>query len=109
MASTTPNRPSESASVGEVVDYVKRYAQQETVGPLKGAATWIVWGAMGAVAFGVGLALILLGILRLLQTEWSLSNSWNWLHYLIVLVATVVFLGVAFMQTKKTYLNKDNK
>ena len=43
MADDTPRTVSkqEQASVGEVIDFVKTYARQETVGPLKGAGRWI--------------------------------------------------------------------
>ena len=34
----------EQASVGEIIDYVKEYAKQETLGPLKGAGAWLGWG-----------------------------------------------------------------
>ena len=43
----TPTRRGEQASVGEVVEFVKTYARQETVGPLKGAGRWIAFGAAG--------------------------------------------------------------
>ena len=69
-----PPRPSsrrESASVGEVIEFVKTYAKQETIGPLKGAGRWIGVGAAGAIALGLGLSLLLLGLLRLIQTEWD--------------------------------------
>ncbi len=51
----------EQASIGEVVEFVKTYAKQETVGPLKGAGRWIAFGAAGAVCLGIGLSLLLLG------------------------------------------------
>ena len=54
----------ESASVGEVVDFVKEYAIQETVGPLKGAGRWIGFGAGGAALIGLGIMLLMLGLLR---------------------------------------------
>ena len=55
---------------GEVVEFVKTYAKQETVGPLRGAGRWIAFGAAGAICLGLGLSLLLLGLLRLLQAEW---------------------------------------
>ena len=38
----------DDASLGEVIDFVKTYAKQETVGPLKGAGRWLGFGAGGA-------------------------------------------------------------
>jgi hypothetical protein len=100
----------EQASVGEVVDYVKTYAKQETVGPLKGAGRWIGLGAAGAIALGLGLSLVLLGLLRLLQSEWTRSaeGRLSWLSYLIVLVACVVLLVVTISRINKTFLNKED-
>ena len=53
--SARPSTRRESASVGEVVEFVKEYAIQETVGPLKGAGRWIGFGAGGAALLGLGL------------------------------------------------------
>lgn len=99
----------DDASLGEVIDFVKRYAKQETVGPLKGAGSWLAYGAAAAFAMGLGLLLVLLGLLRLVQTEWerSSSGSLSWLAYLIVLVATVVLLVLTLLRIKKTYLNNE--
>jgi flagellar biosynthesis protein FliQ len=101
----------DQASVGEVIDYVKTYARQETVGPLRGAGRWIALGAAGAVALGLGLSLLLLGLLRLLQSEVSdiADGRLSWLPYLIVLVVCLILLAVAMLQINKTYLDKEDK
>ena len=110
--SELPPRPStrrESASVGEVFEFVVSYAKQETVGPLKGAGRWIGFGAAAAAVLGLGLSLILLGLLRLIQTEvtsLSESNSWSWVPYLIVLLVASIMLGLTLWRIKKTYLSK---
>lgn len=104
-------KKAEDASVGEVVDFVKAYALQETVGPLKGAGRWLGFGVGGALALGLGLLLILVGLLRLLQTEWDRSASGNlsWLAYLITLVVAGVLLAVTVLRIKKSTLNKEPK
>jgi hypothetical protein len=113
MAAETPPTSSrrEDASVGEVIEYVKTYAKQETVGPLKGAGRWIAMGAGGAIALGLGLSLLLLGLLRLLQSEWgrSAEGRLSWLSYTIVLVACVLLLVLAITRINKTFLNKEDK
>jgi hypothetical protein len=105
------SRPDDSASIGEVVDYVKRYALQETVGPLRGAGRWLGYGAAAALTLGLGLSLMLLGLLRLLQTEWdrAASGSLSWLSYLVVLVVCVLLLVLTLKRINKTSLNKEPK
>jgi phosphoglycerol transferase MdoB-like AlkP superfamily enzyme len=101
----------EDASVGEVIDYVKAYAKQETLGPLKGAGSWLGYGFAAAAALGLGLVLILIGLLRLLQTEWERSATGNlsWLAYLIVLVVASVLLVLTLTRIKKSTLHKEPK
>lgn len=101
----------QAASIGEVVEFVKTYAKQETVGPLKGAGRWIAFGAAGAIALGLGLSLLLLGLLRLVQSEVSdiADGRLSWLPYLIVLVVCVLLLGLAILQVNKTFLNKEDR
>jgi hypothetical protein len=113
MVDDKPNSPSrsEQASVGEVIDYVKTYARQETVGPLKGAGRWIAYGAAGAISLGIGLSLLLLGLLRLLQTEWdrSATGRLSWLSYLIVMAACIALLVFTITRINKTFLDKEQK
>ena len=108
---TRATSPRDQASAGEVIEFVKTYAKQETVGPLKGAGRWIAYGAVGAVCLGFGLALLLLGLLRMLQTEsfGFHSDHWSWLNYLIVAVACGILIGIAVWRINKTFLNKDDK
>lgn len=109
---TTPARSRrDQASLGEVIDYVKTYARQETVGPLKGAGRWIAFGAIGAICLGLGLSLLLLGLLRMLQTEsFGFSTPhYTWINYLIVLVVCAVLLGLAVWRINKKFLNKEDK
>ncbi|HEY5663717.1 MAG TPA: hypothetical protein VIS05_06750 [Ilumatobacter sp.] len=113
MANDSPKTSTrhEAATVGEVVDYVKAYAKQETIGPLKGAGRWIGFGAAGAIALGLGLSLLLLGLLRLLQSEWtrSATGRLSWLSYLIVLAACLTLLVVTVSRINKTFLDKHDR
>ncbi len=113
MVDDTPDTPSrsEQASIGEVIDYVKTYAKQETVGPLKGAGRWIAFGAAGAISLGIGLSLLLLGLLRLLQSEWdrSATGRLSWLSYLIVMAACIALLVFTITRINKTFLDKEQK
>lgn len=104
---TSPSRH-ESASIGEVVDLVRDYAKQETLGPLKGAGRWLALGAAGAVLIGLGSVFVLIGVLRLLQTETSaFDGGWSWVPYLIVLVAAAIVAAIALSRVKKATLGKE--
>jgi cytochrome c biogenesis protein CcdA len=100
---------SQDTDLGELVNYVVAYAKQETLGPLKGAGRWLALGTAAAFALGIGLLLVLLGALRLLQTEWdwAAEGSWTWLAYVIVLALCVGVIGLAVSRIKRETLNKE--
>ena len=98
----------EAAGVGDVVDLVKEYAKQETLGPLKGAGRWLALGSAGATCIGFGLVLVLLGILRLLQTELhAFDGGFSWVPYAIVLALCLGLAWVALSRVKKATLGKE--
>ena len=97
-------------SIGELVEFVKTYAQQETLGPLRGAGRWLALGTAGAAVLGLGLTLLTLGLLRLLQTEWDsvTTGAMSWLPYLIVLMVVVALLLITVTRISKKSLNKES-
>lgn len=98
----------EAASVGEVLDLVKDYAKQETLGPLKGAGRWLALGSLGAVSLGLGLVLVLLGLLRLLQTEFEVfDGAFSWVPYVIILALSLGLAWVSLSRVKKATLGKE--
>ena len=102
------SRRRETAGVGDVIDLVKEYARQETLGPLFGAGRWLALGAAGAVFLGLGLVFALLGVLRLLQTELSaFDGAWSWVPYLIVLALALATAAGALSRVKKATLGKE--
>ena len=82
--------------LSETVQMVKDYARQETLGPLRGWARYLGFGMGGAVALGIGLVVVALGVLRLLQTETTAFSGPNTsiLAYLITLAACAVVIGL---------------
>lgn len=95
-----------SASVDEVVDTVVAYVKNETVAPLRGAGRWLAWGTAGALAIGIGMSLVLLGLLRLLQTEWEsvTGGRLSWLPYLIVVVVGAIFVAATLQRINRSSL-----
>ncbi len=75
------------------VDYLK----QETVEPLRGLGRFLYMGIAGSFFLAGGLLLILIGVLRLLQTETgtALTGDWSWVPYAAVVVLGVLVIGVA--------------
>lgn len=99
----------DDGSVGDVIDLVKAYALQETVGPLKGAGRWLGFGVAGAVCLALGLVLVSLGALRFIQTQWAsvFDGAWSFVPYLIVLVMVLAVTALALSRVSRATLNKE--
>ena len=76
------------------VDYLK----QETLEPLRGLGRFLYMGIAGSFFLAGGILLILIGILRLLQTETgaALTGNWSWVPY-----AVVVVLGIGIIACRR--------
>ena len=100
----------DSVEIGQVIDLVKEYAQQETLGPIKGAGRFLAAGAAGAVLIGMGGVYLVLGLLRMIQNEYGDSFTSKWmalLPYLIALIASLAVMGLAAWRiSKKKTLQK---
>jgi hypothetical protein len=75
------------------VDYLK----QEALDPLKGLGRFLLWGVAGSLAIAVGILLLLVGALRLLQTETgtALTGNWSWVPYFSVALIGLAVAGVS--------------
>jgi hypothetical protein len=104
MSSSTRQR---RASVSDVVEVVKQYALQETVGPLKGLGRWIGAGIAGAICLGLGFAILLLGLLRLIQDVGAdvFDGDLNFIPYLIVLAVALLLVVIVASRIKRTGLS----
>ncbi len=73
------------------------YLRQETVEPLRGLGRFLYMGIAGSFFMAGGLLLILIGVLRLLQTETgtALTGDWSWVPYAVVVVLGLAVIGVA--------------
>jgi hypothetical protein len=110
---STGNRTSDGkqGQLADVIDLVKDYARQETVGPLRGAGRWLAYGVMGAVLLGVGAVFIVLGVLRLIQNEFGPTFEGRWfslLPYLIAFVLSLAIIGLAVSRIVKSSLHPKN-
>ncbi len=104
------SRTDDQGSLGSVVQLVKDYAKQETLGPIRGAGRWLAWGAAGAAALGLASAFLVLGVLRLVQTEYHKSFRGQWtsiIPYLIAVAVALVVIGLAVSRIGKKSLHKE--
>jgi hypothetical protein len=85
------------SEVGELVDLLKRYLLQETLGPLKTMGRTLGFGAAAATAFGIGATFALIGVLRVLETETGtvFGGDLSWAPYGLTVVAGVLVIGFA--------------
>lgn len=81
----------------ELKDLVVTYAKQETIEPIKGLGRFIAFGVAGSLLLANGLLLLILAILRVLQTELdtTFDGNWSFAPYLITLVICAVVAGLA--------------
>lgn len=87
----------------EALQLVVEYVKQETLTPLKGLGRYLLFGIAGSLALCVGLVLLLVALLRVLQTETgtTFSGHLSWLPYLIVCAAAVMVMGLAAWRITK--------
>ena len=85
--SRTEPEEREQKSLGEVVsdivELLKAYAKQETLGPLKRLGRYLGFGIGGSVLIATGLVFLMLTGLRVLQVETgsTFTGSWSWAPY----------------------------
>lgn len=99
-----------ATELSDVVDYVKTYARQETLGPLRGAGRWIGFGLAGALMLGAAASLLVLGVLRMVQTELGPTFAGRWmslLPYLMAIVVCLIVIAVAIARIGKKSLHGD--
>lgn len=82
---------------GDAIQVVIDYFKQETLGPLRGLVRFLIFGIAGSVLLVTGLALLLVGLLRALQSETGTTFSGNltWVPYGCVAAAALLLMGLA--------------
>jgi len=97
MAKPDDDRESIPGQAQDLLQLIIGYAKQETLDPIKGLGRFLVWGVAGALVGSLGLVLLLLGTLRLLQTETgtAFDGRLTWIPYLLVVVIGAGIAGGA--------------
>lgn len=81
----------------ELWELVVAYVKQETIVPIKGLGRFLALGVAGSAVLSLGLVLLVLCLLRVLQTETDTTFTGNlsWAPYAITLVACAFVAGLA--------------
>lgn len=87
----------------ELWSLTKDYARQETVDPLKGVGRYIAYGFAAAILGAAGVSMLLLALLRALQTETgsTFRGNLSWLPYIIVLAVGGMLIALAVSRIQK--------
>ena len=99
-----PNDPKSIPQVAtELWELSVAYAKQETVDPLKGLTRFLGYGLSGSLALGFGAVLLLLSLLRGLQTETSTTFTGNlsWIPYVIVVMTAALLVALVMWRVVK--------
>lgn len=103
MGDTDDKRRKPQDHVGELKDLVVGYARQETLDPLKSLGRYLGFGVGGGILVGLGSVLLLLALLRGLQSWDALDGSGavSLVPYGATFVAAMVVVGLAGYRISK--------
>jgi hypothetical protein len=92
-------------SIDELIALVRRYVIQETIAPLKTIAKGVAIALGGAVAFGIGGVIVLVGVLRLLQDETGRAfiHTWAFVPYLATAAVGLGMIGLAALAALRSF------
>lgn len=80
----------------DLVQLVIAYVKQETLDPLKGVGRFLAFGIAGSLAIAAGVVLLLVAVLRLLQTETTaFQGNLSWIPYLIVVALAGLVIALS--------------
>jgi hypothetical protein len=88
----------------ELWELLRDYARQETVGPLKSLGVRIGKGLAGSVLVALGYFLIVLGVMRFLQTHYDKTIDHNWIPYFVATAMILVMMFVAYKRMTRSEL-----
>jgi hypothetical protein len=88
-----------STSGRELFDLLVDYTKQETIEPLRGLGRYIGFGAIGSILVALGSTLLVIGVLRVLQTETgtTFTGNWSWVPYLLTLLVAGLIIALSSM------------
>lgn len=83
-------------ALGDTLGLIKDYAVQETVGPLRGIGRTLSYGLSGALLVLGGLCLLVLAVLRVLQSETGtfFAGAWSFAPYFLAGIVAAALLAL---------------
>lgn len=98
--------------IAQTVQLLQNYARQELREPLGNTGRWLLSGLIGAACIGFGTGFLVLGLLRMLQTEWPATFDGRWMNlipYLCGLAFAGIVIGLAVRRINKSPLTKEKR
>ena len=91
-----------SEKLTELRSLLISYAKQEIRDPLTALTKWLSLGLLGMLFLAVGAAFGAIGLLRLLQNEFSLfDNSLSFLPYVLVFISLLIVIVVSLKASRR--------
>ena len=87
-----------AADVKDLVQTLRDYAKQETVGPLKNLGRYLAFGIAGAVLMAIATVFLSLAAIRVLQSQLTwFDGNFSFVPYLVGIVVLAVVAGLCAM------------
>tara|TARA_B100001778_G_scaffold160120_2_gene131563 strand:+ start:1901 stop:2215 length:315 start_codon:yes stop_codon:yes gene_type:complete len=91
-----------SEKLTELRSLLISYAKQEIRDPLTALTKWLSLGLLGMLFLAVGAVFGAIGLLRLLQSEFSLfDNSLSFLPYVLVFISLLIVIVVSLKASRR--------
>ena len=113
-ATSPKSRSGASAStktqVTELKDLLIGYVKQETVDPLRALTRFVVWGTVGAVLLSISGVVLMITIVRVLQTETGvhLTGNLSWVPYTGAILFALLVAALAVSRIKAKSAKRRN-
>jgi hypothetical protein len=91
-----PEGRAPASELSELISLLILYVKQQTLGPLKSVGKSLAFGSAAALMLGTGVVLLLVGLLRALESETGslFAGEWSWAPYFLTLIAGLIGFGL---------------
>jgi uncharacterized membrane protein YedE/YeeE len=87
------------SQASEFIELLVAYVKQETIGPISRLGRYVAFGLAGSILVSIGIVLLVLGFLRLLQSETgsAFTGHLSWLPYIFAALLGLVIVAAAVL------------